>query len=194
MDDRLTDPDDRRKAIEQAQKAIARVSELANEGSLLASWVERPQDAANSRIAARSLIDRVIAGASNGATVLAQVDVTPSAGDVATVDADALTNALVAVTKATARELRKKPCTIAARVADGAALDMWIGLEDQFAALHAGPAAPDAQPLALERGGVGLSLVYAAAVLERHGATAWTVNGSFTTVGIRLPIEERAHP
>ena len=194
MDDRLTDPADRRKAIEQAQKAIARVSELANEGSQLAAWVGRPQDAANDRIAARALIDRVVAGASNGVTLSAHVNLTPSAGEVATVDADALTNALVAVTKATARELRNKPCAIAARIADGAAIDMWIGLEEQFAALHAGPAAPDAQPLALERGGVGLSLVYAAAVLERHGATAWTVNGSRTTVGIRLPIEERAHP
>jgi hypothetical protein len=194
MDDRLTDPADRRKAIEQAQKAIARVSELASEGSQLATWVERPQDSANQRIDARGLIDRVVAGAANGMTLSSHVDIPPAAGDVATIDADALTTALVAVTKATARELRNKPCAIAAHVADRAAIELWIGQEDQFVVLHAGPTAPDAGPLALERGGVGLSLVYAVAVLERHGAAAWTVNGSRTTVGIRLPIEERAHP
>jgi hypothetical protein len=193
MDDRLTDPADRRKAIEQAQRAIARVSELANEGSLLASWMEQ-QALPDRRIDARVLVDRVVAGASNGAAVSSRVDITPEAGDVRTIDADALTNALVAVTKVTARELRNKPCTLAAQVAEGAALDLWIGLEDQFSTLHAGPAAPDAGPLALERGGVGLSLVYASAVLERHGATVWTVNGARTTVGIRLPFEERAHP
>src|SRR5262245_59098900 len=37
MDDRLTDPADRRKAIEQAQKAVARISEITNEGSQLAA-------------------------------------------------------------------------------------------------------------------------------------------------------------
>lgn len=194
IDDRLTDPADRRKAIEQAQKAIARVSELANEGSQLATWVEQPHGSVDQRIDARWLIDRVVADASSGLTLSSRVDIAPAAGDVRTIDADALTHALVAVTKATARELRNKPCTIAARVEDRVAIDMWIGQEDQFAALYAGPSAPDAGPLSLERGGVGLSLLYAAAVLERHGAAAWTVNGSRTTVGIRLPIEERAHP
>jgi signal transduction histidine kinase len=194
MDDRLTDPADRRKAIEQAQKAIARVSELATEGSQLASWVDQPPESPRTRIDARALLDRVVANASDGVTLAARVDVAPAAEDVATIDAEALTSALVAVTKATARELRNKPCTIAARVAAAAVIEMWIGLEDQFVALDAGPAAPDARPLALERGGVGLSLVYAAAVLEKHGATAWMINGSRTIVGIRLPIEERAHP
>ena len=193
MDDRLTDPADRHKAIEQAQKAIARVSDLASEGSQLAAWVEQSQASPSARIDARSLIDRVVAGASDGITVASRVEIAPAAGEVATIDADALTNALVAVTKATARELRNKTCTVAARVAGGAAIDLWIGLADQFATLDGGPDAADAAPLALERGGVGLSLVYAAAVLETHGATAWMVNGSRSTVGIRLPIEERAH-
>ena len=193
MDDRLTDPADRRKAIEQAQKAIARVSELANEGSLLATWMQQQPPSPSEPIDARSLIDRVVAGASDGVTLASRVDIAPAAGRVTTIDAEALTKALVAVTRATARELRNKTCTVAARVADDAAIDMWIGSEDQFAALDAGPAAVGAVPLTLERGGVGLSLVYAAAVLETHGATTWTVNGSRTTVGIRLPIEERAH-
>jgi hypothetical protein len=156
--------------------------------------VEQPPEPPSKRIDARALLDRVVANASAGVSVASRVDIAPAAGDVATIDVEALTAALVAVTKATARELRNRPCTIAARVAADAAIDMWIGLEDQFAALDAGPAAPDARPLALERGGVGLSLVYAAAVLEKHGAAAWMINGSRTTVGIRLPIEERAHP
>ena len=193
MDDRLTDPADRRKAIEQAQKALARVSELANESSRVAEWFEQPK-ASSERIDARTLIDRVVEAASDGNPVSARVDSAAAARQVETVDAGALTNAIVAVTKATARELRNAPCTIAARVADHAAIDMWIGKEDQFAALGAGPAGPEAGPLALERGGVGLSLVFAAAVLETHGATAWTVNGARTTVGIRLRIGEQQGP
>jgi hypothetical protein len=138
------------------------------------------------------LIERVVAAASDGATVSPRIDVAPASGVIETTDANALTNALVAVTKATARELRNTPCTIAARVENAAAVDIWIGREDLFAGLDAGPDAPEAGPLALERGGVGLSLVFAAAVLEKHGATAWTVNGTRTTVAIRIPIGERA--
>jgi hypothetical protein len=191
IEDRLNDPADRRKAIEQAQKAVARVSELANEGSRLAAWFEEPH-AAPQPIDARSLIDRVVAGASDGATVSPQIDAAAATGRIATVDADALTQALVAVTKATAREIRNQACTVAARLADGAAIDMLIGRDDQLAGLGAGPSAPGAGPLALERGGVGLSLVYASAVLEAHGATVWTVRDSRTTVGIRLPIGEHS--
>jgi signal transduction histidine kinase len=190
-DDRLTEPADRRKAMEQAQKAVTRITEIASESSRLAGWFDRADATKSERIDARALIDRVVNDAAASTALLARVDVEPSAGAVETVDADTLAAALVAITKATARELGNQPCAFSARLV-GQSIDMWIGAEQQFGALGAGPSAVGAGPLALERGGVGLSLVFAAAVLETHGAMAWTTNGSRSTVGIRLPIGERA--
>jgi hypothetical protein len=191
-DERLTDPADRRKAMEQTQKAVTRITEIANESSRLAGWFERAGAPKSERIDARALIDRVVNDGSVSAALSSRIDIPPSAGAVDTVDADSLAGAIVAVTRATARELGRQPCVFAARLEENA-IDMWIGAEQHFAALGAGPGSPDAGPLALERGGVGLSLVFAAAVLETHDAIAWTTNGSRSTVGIRLPIGERAH-
>lgn len=192
-ENRLTDPADRAKALDQARQALGRVSEITYESSRLAAWLEQSHEAAGDRIDARALVERVIADASREIAVTSRFD-TSALGAIRTPDAQALSNALVTLARATARELRNEPCTVAARVHNGAAIDVLIGLDDHLAALGAGPTAPGAGPLALERGGLGLSLVLAVAVLDTHGATAWTMNGSRGTVGIRIPIEERAHP
>jgi hypothetical protein len=191
-ENRLTDPAERARAIEQTQQALGRVSEITRESSRLAAWLEQTHEPAEERIDARLLIEGVIADASRDTPLASSVDARVR-GLIRTSDARALSNAIVMLVKATARELRKQPCAIAARVQNGAAIDVFMGLDDQFAALSAGPTAPGAGPLPLERGGLGLSLVFAVAVLDTHRATAWTVNRSRGTVGIRLPIEERAH-
>ena len=191
-ENRLTDPGERARAIQQTQQALGRVSEITHESSRLAAWLEQTHEPSDDRIDARVLIEGVIADASLGTPLASSVDAGVR-GLIRTSDARALSNAIVMLVKATARELRKQPCAIAARAQNGAAIDVFIGLADRFAVLSAGPAAAGAGPLALERGGLGLSLVFAVAVLDTHRAIAWTVNDSRDTVGIRLPIEERAH-
>ncbi len=190
LEDRLADPKDRRQALEQTQKALTRMSELTHESSRLAGWFERPAGAPTETIDARMLIERVVEQASAGAVVTSRIDAT---GAVRTADVHALVTALATVAKATARELRNQPCTIASRAHEQSAIDVLIGADEHLSALGSGPGAADASPLGLERGGLGLSLVYAVAVLDSHGAIAWTANGARGTVGIRLPIEERAH-
>jgi signal transduction histidine kinase len=193
LEERLADPKDRRQALEQTQKALARMSELTHESSRLAGWFERPAGAPTETIDAKMLIDRVVEEASADAVVTSRIDANGAQGAVRTPDVHALVTALTTVAKATARELRNQPCTIAARAHEQSAIDVLIGADDHLAALGSGPGAAEAGPLGLERGGLGLSLVYAVAVLDSHGAIAWTANGSRGTVGIRLPIEER-HP
>ena len=109
-----------------------------------------------------------------------------------TFDASALADAIATLVQVTARELRSQPCALAAHV-DRRRVDVLIGAEDGVRALAAGPDAPNAGAASLERGGVGLALVLAAVVLDAHGAVRWTVDGSRATVGIRLPLEGRAH-
>jgi signal transduction histidine kinase len=191
LEERLSDPADRRRALEQAQKAVARVSELTTESSNLANWLEADR-AAIASIAAPALIDRVAGGLSLDPAPDVRVDVAPLA-HVSTVDAEALVTALVSVVKATARELRNQPCVIDVRSHEKGGIEILIGPAEQLTTLATGPDAADAGPLALERGGVGLSLVTAAVVLEAHRAIVWTANHSRTTVGIRLRMEERAH-
>ena len=63
LEDRLTDPADRQRALEQTQKALARVSELSHESTRLAAWFEdeRGPDAHGSTCA--TLLERVAADA-----------------------------------------------------------------------------------------------------------------------------------
>jgi signal transduction histidine kinase len=192
LDERLSDPADRRRALEQTQKALARVSELTQESSQLANWLEADHPAASS-IEARLMLDRVVTGAALEPALKVLSELAPPDVRVATVDEDALVESLVSVVKATARELRQGVCTLRARSYEPGICELLIGAAEQLPAVAAGPDAAGAGPLAIERGGLGLSLVFAAVVLDAHGATGWTVNGARTTVGIRLRLKERAH-
>jgi hypothetical protein len=80
-----------------------------------------------------------------------------------------------------------------ARLVNGS-FEMLTGPEELLPPLGAGPSAPEAGPVALERGGLGLALVHAAIVLDAHGAERWTMKGSRQTLGLRLPVQERRNP
>ncbi|HYU78911.1 MAG TPA: histidine kinase dimerization/phospho-acceptor domain-containing protein [Vicinamibacterales bacterium] len=191
LEDRLADPADTRRALEQAQKALARISELTQESSLLADWFDRRDRVAWRSVNARTLLTQAIAEGriEPSPDVSAdQIDV-----DVPTFDDGHLVSAVGSLIGATARELRGRPCAIRARLIDNRSFEILIGPAEDLQALAEGPDAERATALALERGGLGLSLITAVAVLEAHRASQWTVSDSRTTVGIRLPLEERAH-
>jgi signal transduction histidine kinase len=194
LDDRLTDSADRRRALQQTQRALARVSELTNESSRLANWLEAQRECkAIAHVDARVLVERVAASTDIEPAPNSQIDIAPGSASVRTSGEDALAAAVATCVRATARELKGKPVTIAARVNGSHTMDVLIGSDEQLDALSQGPEAANAGPIVLERGGLGLSLVLAALVLDAHGAAQWTTNGSRNTVGIRLPLEERAH-
>ena len=191
LDERLVDPADRRRALEQAQKALARVSELTHESTRLANWIEADRSVATA-LDVGTFIDRVVASAAVDPTPIVRLDSAVAGRRVETVDADALVTAIAAFLRATSRELRGAQCSLDARVHHDRMLDVLMAPAAQLDALADGPGTAAASGLALERGGLGLSLVSAAVVLEAHAAFGWTANGSRTTVGIRLPLEERA--
>ena len=192
LEDRLTTASDRRRALEQAQQALARIGELTRESSRLAEWCENNHERASSDVDARALVEQVVADAAVEPAPLVVMDVAAGAAAVSCLDGSALTGAVVSLLRATARELLKEQCAFRVALDAQSGLDILIGRADQLSALAAGPHASDAGPLALERGGLGLSLVIAAAVLDAHRALIWTVNGSRSSLGIRLPVKERA--
>jgi hypothetical protein len=190
LEERLTQEADRRRALEQMQKALGRLSELSHESTALAAWYERDHST-RQPVEARALIGHVAQSDYDFPVTVETSDV-PSGAAVATTDEESLCRALTGIVRATARELRGTTCDVVARVVDGQ-LEMLTGPEELLDALGAGPASPSAGPVALERGGLGLTLVHAAIVLDAHGAQRWTMNGSRQTVGLRLPLEERQH-
>jgi hypothetical protein len=188
LEERLQQESDRRRALEQMQKALGRLSELSHESTALAAWYEQDHTVPHA-ISARALLEGV-AEADYEWPVTVDLTHVSDRHAVLSPDEAALSRALIGVIRATARELRGTTCDVTARVADGS-FELLAGPEELLDALGAGPQSPDAGPLALERGGLGLALVHAAIVLDAHGAERWTMNGSRQTVGLRLPLDER---
>ena len=67
-------------------------------------------------------------------------------------------------------------------------LEMLIGKQTELETLAAGAGAPDAGPIEVDRGGLGLALVHARVVLDANGATTWSCNRSRQAIGVRLPL------
>ncbi|MBA2437739.1 MAG: hypothetical protein H0V52_05230 [Acidimicrobiia bacterium] len=188
LEERLHQETDRRRALEQMQKALGRLSDLGHESTALAAWYEQDHTASRA-VNARALLDQ-IAGADYEWPVTVDVTGLPEDCAVKTSDEASLARALIGMVRATARELRGTTCDVTARRVNGC-FELLTGPEELLSALGAGPLAPEAGPVALERGGLGLALVHAAIVLDAHGAERWTMNGSRQTVGLRLPVDER---
>lgn len=188
LEERLTQESDRRRALEQMQKALGRLSDLSHESTALAAWYEQDHSTPQP-LDARKLIDHV-ADANYEFPVTVETSDVPPGVVLTTTDETSLCRALTGIVRATARELRGTTCDVVARVVDGS-FEMLTGPEEMLGALGQGPTAPEAGPVALERGGLGLALVHAAIVLDAHGAERWTLNGSRQTVGLRLPVHER---
>jgi signal transduction histidine kinase len=188
LEGRLPEEADRRRAMEQIQKALARLSDLSHESTALAALKER-EDGAAVFLSPHALFERIAAGEDKSAV---RLDVTSVVEDlvIRTSDRTTLPEAVVSLVRATAREVRDGACTVSARVDDGR-LQVLVGPPDQLVDLARAPERGDATPWALERGGLGLTLVHAAVVLEEHGADCWTRNGSRATAGFRLPLQER---
>jgi signal transduction histidine kinase len=188
LEERLHQETDRRRALEQMQKALGRLSDLSHESTALAAWYEQEHTEAHP-VPARTLLGRV-AEAEYDFPVTVDLSNLPERCLVRSPDDASLSRALIGVVRATARELRGTTCDVTASVVDGS-VEILTGPEELLPALGAGPAAPEAGPVALERGGLGLALVHAAIVLDAHGAARWTMNGSRQTLGLRLPLDER---
>lgn len=188
LDERIGEAADRRRALEQTQKALARLTALSHETTSLAAWYERDEPGAQGRVTVREFVER-LAAAEFAHPLTIEAPPVPGSLLLRGHDLPGVTDAVAGLVRATAREVRGETCRVSFHVADRH-VDVLAGPESQLAALAQGPDAPAAGPIALERGGLGLTLIHAALVLDAHGAQQWTQNGSRQTAGIRLPLEE----
>ena len=186
LEDRLADSSERRRALEQAQKALSRLTELSHEATALASHYEQERNRLQ-HLNAHDLAKH-LSSAEYEYPVTVEMSTLPNI-TLRTSDPDALVRALVAVVRATARELRGDACSVSMR-GDARTVEVLAGPSEHLVGLAAGPESADAGPLILERGGLGLSLVHAAVVLDAHGAKRWALKASRQTAAIRFPLEE----
>jgi nitrogen-specific signal transduction histidine kinase len=186
LEDRLPDGSERRRALEQTQKALSRLTELSHEATALASHYEQDRNGEQT-IAVRDLGQQVAEADFEFDVSIEMANV--GEGWLRTMNSDALLQALIAVVRATARELRGDACSVAMR-SDLQTFELLAGPPQHLAALAGGPTSTDSGPLILERGGLGLSLVHAAVVLDAHGAERWALKASRQTAGIRFPLQE----
>jgi signal transduction histidine kinase len=187
LEDRLAAESDRRRALEQLQKALGRLSDLSHDTSALANWYER-DESDPALVETRALLDEVM---NTNFSSPVDFDVTGVAGGTHLVTSDRaqLERALVDIVRATARELRGAPCRVIASTRGGE-FQLLVGRSTELEALGAGPGTSGTGPVAVDRGGLGLSLVYATVVLEANRGTTWSRQQSRQTIGVRLPLHD----
>ncbi len=151
----------------------------------LLRWLPSDATQTTGAIALSALIDDAVALARFGSRV--QVEQIHEAS-VRTSDTRALVRTCATLIDAVARESLDVVRVWTGARADGTH-DVLLSAEvggDELANLP-GPTDPGAAPLALDRGGLGMSLVCAAAVVDAHQGSLWQLAGRRAAVGLRLP-------
>jgi signal transduction histidine kinase len=189
---RVSTEADRLRMYENMRGPVGRITTLGESVSQLTRWLE-PHERTAVRTDVRELLDRSIADANRAIDrpVDARIAVRPGQASIAALDRDALEAALTAVIHATARETSDSPVMVRAWVRRDSepVVEVVVGPPSRVDVDAAGsPAGEISEEFAITRGGMGLSLVVAIAVLDAHAARVWTVAGTRSVAGVRLPV------
>lgn len=187
---RVADEADRLRIYDKMRNALTRVAGLGDTMSQLTSWIGPRERVAGARDA-RELLD------GSAAAARARLDrpfetefvVAPGAARLRVLDGQALEDAVAAVIVATARESGDSPVVVYASVRAGRepAVEVVVGPQARVAA-GTPPSEEGAEEFSIARGGMGLSLVLAIAVLEAHAARVWSIGGARSLAALRLPV------
>jgi hypothetical protein len=192
---RRTDDDQEIKMLTAMMDATARISAVARQASELSllsvSEDGEPSTASIVAVPLSELVSRV-ASAQLPRPVAVAVPEAVAGSTVRTRQIEALSSAIAAIVVSLERNLPDRPVALRAAVAaDGSPL-LLVGDESDLASVQPDAATAEAEPSAaklFEAGGQGLSLVLAAAVLDRHGISVGLLRSSSEIVVLRLPKE-----
>lgn len=193
---RFANEEDRFRTYEKMRAALGRVAGLGDNISQLIAWVE-PRERAPVTVDARGMLDRSLVAARSAVDreVDARLAVAPGAARLRVLDGPALESAVAVVIHATAREAGDSPVVVRASVREGPepALEVVVGPETRIDAKL--PAVPDdgTEAFSVSRGGMGLTLVLAVAVLDAHAARVWSIGGARSLAGLRFPVVAEEH-
>jgi len=180
---------DRDRALGQIQQATGRLADLAREASSVAQWLTAPprENGGDAELAA--IVSRAAGTAALEAPPSVNVPEDAASVRVPTPNVQALTTAVVKILEATGREAPRETLAIEVRASGNGTCDILVAPATSADLLKdSRPDGPGAEPVMLVRGGLGLSLLLAAAVFEAHHATLWTQSGSRGII-VRLPTQ-----
>ena len=181
------DDDQRRRVLTQLESAAGRIGLISRQAAELAHWQSRPAGIPRG-VPLGDLVTSASARTASPQRVSAHLSEDDGARRVRAIDDGALVAALAAVIESVSREMPDDSILIVSRPSRAPnACDVLIGAGALLSST--GLAAEADGSLSIERGGLGLALVLAAAVLEAHGATLWNVGGRAGIVGISLQVE-----
>ena len=193
------DDESRPRMLAQIQEAAGRIATLGREAVELSRWLDpAARAAAPETLTLQQLVERAIAESGVESSCTPHVRAEDAAQTIDTTGAAALVGALATVIRAKARETPNTPLTLAVRPSQQhMAYDVLVGsgsLAD-VAAGDTGPSAPGSTDVGLGRGGLGLSLLLAAVVLDAHHSRIWTAaKGDRGIIGVQVHSREQRNP
>jgi light-regulated signal transduction histidine kinase (bacteriophytochrome) len=167
-------------------EASGRITAIARDASELATWQDGRALGEIENIGGRALIEQAVTTGS------ASIEMSPASADVVieTPNAASLAAAIGALLQARQRDMPDVPFVVRTSVDGAGALEVVFGPAAAIpsASLPAGDPAGDREAAAFsfDRGGQGLALVLASAVLDAHGATV-SVAGNGDVLTLSLP-------
>jgi signal transduction histidine kinase len=184
LDGRLTNADDTRRAFEQTRHALGTLATLCVDMGKVSALSESSEPrGVPEHLSAAEFITRLRA-----AGEVAGASWEGDAGDrmVAPGNHRELIQAVAVVAKAAFDEARDLPHLV--KIESAHQLMVLAGTGESVAALQSGPDAVDATAVDFGKGGKGLTLIWAAFVLDLHRVQTWTCADHRASVGFRIPV------
>jgi signal transduction histidine kinase len=189
---RVTGEADRLRTYDKMRAALSRVAGLGDAVSQLTSWIE-PRERTAVLTDARELIDRSVSAARTALDrpIDAHVAVGPGEARIRVLDSRALEAAVTSIIHGTAREAGDdSPVGVRASIGRDRepAVELIVGPRARVEAEGFSLSDQALGPFSVARGGMGLSLVLAIAVLDAHAAQVWCIGGAQSIAAVRLPV------
>lgn len=183
LDGRLTNADDQRRAFQQTRDALGALATLCNDMGRVSALSGSAAPALAEELPTPEFLLRLrdakeIEGASWSGEASRAAIQTHSAKD--------LVQAAAIVARAAFDEAREEPRVIRVQADD--ALTVLAAAGSAIDTLAAGPDAAGACAVNFTKGGKGLTLIWAAFVLDQHGVQTWSQQGHRASVGFRFPL------
>jgi len=180
---------DRGRALEQIEQAANRLSQFGKQASDIGRWLGAPSSGRQD-VDAAELVPRAVALVALDTDRIERDD--QSGLDAVTIscfDVDAVAASIATLIEAAAREAVADPVRVLARAGSSSppAFEVFAGPSRAPAWSNslAGPEQGDAP--GIERGGMGLAFILAAAVTMAHGGQLWSIGGRQGVLALRLP-------
>jgi hypothetical protein len=178
--------DEQHAALERTREALGAIAVLCEEMGTVGARASAEMPALMGRIRVRQLVAALQAAISADAPVWrGSVD---SDRALATDGTDEVVRAVAVLARMAFKDAGSAPRAVEMLMAHESSFTVLIGGEAAIAALPRDPEGADAVEVPVVRGGFGLSVIWAAFVLQHHRVRTWHHPGARGAVGLLFPL------